>query len=309
MATAGDCECSHTPAPSFGRQLHFYPCLCVHACPLAGCNFFFCIAALVVAIFTMPLLTYRATEVDLDDVAEWGLKGPGLPTLTDNMAGVYFLSGNLGPVLCSKEEKNDRQICRGRWKISPFLVFDTSYCRYNAAAGKLHCPGGTPWIILSGNPKHKMKPALAKALQLFRISYTINQKDVEFVGVNPTRLSGAMSMYVWGVPITMWARLFTRKNSYRITMSDEGDGSRVTRRTWWNALNTPQPLAAADKEWTYQMKRFYDNKGRVDRAVLNEAKKLTGDTVILLKPSKFGLFSSLGGLLSIFSVGPRMAVA
>ena len=44
------------------------------------------------AFLTYPLL-WRPREVLLDDMAEWGMKGPGTPSLSENMRGVYYLSG------------------------------------------------------------------------------------------------------------------------------------------------------------------------------------------------------------------------
>ena len=60
-----------------------------------------------------------------------------------------------------------------------------------------------------------------------------------------------------GIPMTALAG---RDYSYRITMKDSGDGSKVMRYTWWNTTNTPHPISEADDEWTYEIKRFYDGK-------------------------------------------------
>jgi len=276
---------------------------------LDWCKFSCSIFAIMVAMFLAPLFMYKPVEVSIDDVAEWGLKGPGLPTLKPSMRGMYFLTGNQSPGQCNATEKKDKVLCRGNFKRSPFLVFDPSYCTYDEAKGKIVCHGGTPWVTLSAHPKHKITEAVVKIAFLFRFSYTIFNNDPEFAA-RPPALEGSMKLYVAGVPITTLVKPFLGEgnSSYRITMTSNSDGSRIERRTWWRAPNTPQPLSKSEPEWDYVMKRFSDEHGNVDKSVVREIKAAMGETLWILKP-QISPLSALAGLLSMFFMDSRFIPA
>jgi hypothetical protein len=265
-----------------------------------GCCKYCCgITVLLVAMLLAPMLMYSATVVAVDDVKTWGLKGPGLSSLTPNMRGVYYLSGNQSPSKCNATEMENKKLCRGKWKRSPAMGFDTSYCRYDAAAGKISCPGGSPWFLFD-----KKLAKIAPLIPVFRLNYAIDKMDPEFASGKADAFEGAMKLKILGISITTWARPFVGKTEYRVTMEDTGDGSRVTRYTWWNAPNTPQPKSSADPEWTYELKRFLDEHGNVDKNVIAEIKEVYGDKIVVLQPA-FSALSALGGLLSIFTVDWR----
>lgn len=262
-----------------------------------GCCKYFCgITALVLALFFSPLLMYGWQEVLLDDVATWGLKGPGLSTLTPNMKGVYYLSGNQTPKKCTDEEKKDPQTCRGNWHRSPGMALDMSYCSYDAMSKVVTCPSTSPWMLAGGPKALKIFPIVL----LMRVAYVINKGDPEFAGRPEPSFDGAMKLYMMGMPATL---LNGWNYSYRITMKDSGDGSSVTRYTWWNASNTPQPIKDADPEWTYDMKRIYDGK-TVDKAVLAEVKKMWGDSIVIGVP-KYTVGAALAGLVNLFTMDLR----
>lgn len=260
------------------------------------CKYCTGITALLLALFFSPLLMYGYQEVALDDVASWGLKGPGLSTLTPNMKGVYYLSGNQTPKKCSEEDKKDPQKCRGNWARSPGMALDMSYCSYDAVAKKVTCPAGAPWMLAGGPKGLKIYPILLLA----RIAYVINKGDPEFAGRPEASFDGSMKLTMMGMSASI---LNGWDYSYRITMKDQGDGSSITRYTWWNASNTPQPIKEADDEWTYDMKRFYDGK-TVDKAVLAEVKKIWGENIVVGVP-KYTASSALAGLMNLFTMDLR----
>ena len=63
------------------------------------------------AFLTYPLL-WRPREVLLDDMAEWGMKGPGTPSLSENMRGVYYLSGAKQTSRCNATEQRTNCVRR-----------------------------------------------------------------------------------------------------------------------------------------------------------------------------------------------------
>ena len=65
---------------------------------LATCCTYVCgILALLTALFFSPLAFHTPTVVAIDDIKEWGLKGPHRSSLPKNMQGVYYLNGNQVP--------------------------------------------------------------------------------------------------------------------------------------------------------------------------------------------------------------------
>ena len=79
----------------------------------------------------------------------------------------------------------------------------------------------------------------------------------------------------------------------------------MKRYTWWNATNTPHPIAESDDEWTYEIKRLYDGKA-VDRGVLRDMKRIWGSKVVIGVP-KLNAASALAGLLNLFTMDLRFA--
>lgn len=96
-----------------------------------GCCTYFCYVLLgLVALLLAPLASYRPKLVKLDDVKEWGLKGPGAATLPYNMAGVYYLDGNQAPWgtgKCNETESKQEDLCRNGYKRSQLMLFDSTH--------------------------------------------------------------------------------------------------------------------------------------------------------------------------------------
>ena len=231
------------------------------------------------AFLTYPLL-WRPREVLLDDMAEWGMKGPGTPSLSENMRGVYYLSGAKQTSRCNATEQRDRTLCLDGYHRPLAFGFDMSYCKrsYSYTAFQydtrtISCSG--PFLLTSAHGKHSNGYTVATILPLMRLSYTFDKADPEFAGRDADWFEGAISLKAFGIPVT-W---LPGQTSYRITAEDtQGTGSRITRRTWWDATNTPQAKNRAANEWTFTMKRVMDANGKIDRTVLNEMKHIYGDT-------------------------------
>ena len=96
-----------------------------------GCCKYFCYTLLgLLALLLAPLASYKPKLVKLDDVKEWGLKGPGATSLPYNMAGVYYLDGNQAPWgtgLCNETETKRDDLCRNGYKRSQLFIFDSTH--------------------------------------------------------------------------------------------------------------------------------------------------------------------------------------
>ena len=105
----------------------------VVACLRYSCLVF----AVLVSVLLAPLLSSWPQVVRLDNVQEWGLKGPYLSQLPPNMRGVYYLDGNQMPWTesnrCNKTEARNKVICRHGWKRSNLVVFDSSHMAYHVS--------------------------------------------------------------------------------------------------------------------------------------------------------------------------------
>jgi len=80
------------------------------------------------AFLAYPLL-WRPREVQLDDMADWGMKGPGTASLSENMRGVYYLSGAKQTSRCNATEQRDRTLCLDGYHRPLAFGFDMSYCK------------------------------------------------------------------------------------------------------------------------------------------------------------------------------------
>ena len=110
------------------------------------------------AFLTYPLL-WRPREVLLDDMAEWGMKGPGTPSLSENMRGVYYLSGAKQTSRCNATEQRDRTLCLDGYHRPLAFGFDMSYCKrsysyttFQYDTRTISCSG--PFLLTSAHGKH-----------------------------------------------------------------------------------------------------------------------------------------------------------
>ena len=234
------------------------------------------------AFLAYPLL-WPPHLVQLDDMVEWGMKGPGTPSLSENMRGVYYLSGAKQTSQCNATEARDNTLCLDGYHRPLAFGLDTSYCKRSSRyttdltteydPNLITCSG--PFLLTSAHGKHSNGYAVATILPLLRLSYSFDKADPEFVGRNADFFEGALTLKAFGIPVA-W---LPGQSQYRITAEDDhGTGKRISRRTWWNSTNTPQNKQGAAHEWTFAMKRVMDASGKIDRAVLNEMKHVYGDT-------------------------------
>lgn len=222
---------------------------------------------IVISVLFYPLLT-PPKLVRLDDMQEWGLKGPGTASLSPNMRGIYYFSGNQRPSKCNATELRDPVICRNGFHRSEIFGMDTSYCA-RTDSRTMVCSG--PFFLVSAHEKHHGYTT-ARVLPLTRLSYTFDKTDPEFIHRSEDAFDGAMTLRMFGLPIST---LFG--HSHRTTSVDQGGGKRIRRYTWWNSSNTPQPTREADRAWTYDMVRVMDERGKINRAVLAQMKKSYGE--------------------------------
>ena len=163
---------NHAPrrrAPrSFRRARERSASVCTAAHMLATCCTYVCgILALLTALFFSPLAFHTPTVVAIDDIKEWGLKGPHRSSLPKNMQGVYYLNGNQVPWndagRCNATEAKDKTVCRNGYKRSQLMLFDTTKgMTFDRAAGKLSL--SWPGFGVSEHKKHKGGPAAAAVL-------------------------------------------------------------------------------------------------------------------------------------------------
>jgi len=236
--------------------------------------------AAVTAFALSPLFLQRPVVAALDDMQIWGLKGPGLSTLTPNMRGIYYLSGNMAPwntkFICNRTQSRNNTLCRNGFKRSQLFLLDTSHCVYDASSGTLTLR--SPALGISEHPEHGGGMGVAIYLQLLRVGYTFSKADPEFAQRPSHLFEGKMSLSMLGVS----AKTITGV-SYRVTAEDvRGDGSVIMRYTWRDVdESTPAKKKHAFHEYTYAMKRVMDGEGRINRRVLKEMKQVYGDRVII----------------------------
>ena len=233
------------------------------------------------SLFAYPLL-WPPHLVQLDDMANWGMKGPGTPSLSKNMRGVYYLSGSKQTSRCNATERHDPSLCLDGYHRPLAFGLDTSYCKrqYHYTTSRydtqsITCSG--PFLLMSAHQKHGNGHSVATILPLLRLSYVFDKADPEFERRGAELFEGALQLKAFGVPVT-W---LPGQTSYRITAEDLGAGKHITRRTWWNTTNTPQTKKSAASEWTFTMKRVMDDRGRIDRSVLAEMKNIYGNTAYI----------------------------
>lgn len=80
------------------------------------------------SLFAYPLL-WPPHLVQLDDMADWGMKGPGTSSLSKNMRGVYYLSGSKQTSRCNATERHDPSLCLDGYHRPLAFGLDTSYCK------------------------------------------------------------------------------------------------------------------------------------------------------------------------------------
>jgi len=166
------------------------------------------------------------------------------------------------------------------WARSGAALLDLSYCRYEPSTYHLYCSGS--FIGISAFPGHA-PPQMLTIFPLLRFAYELEKDDAAYQGLHRHRLEGALHLNMLGLRATTWAWLMG-KRPYRVTADDhKGDGKRIERLTWWGD-DKPQPRSAADKAWTYTMKRLMDGNGTVDRGVLKEYVKTLGSTAHVFSP-------------------------
>ena len=257
----------------------------------ASCCKYTCYVYLAfLAVFLAPLAMYKPKIVALDHVQEWGLKGPYLHTLSDNMKGVYYLSGNQAPwniptSACSAEEKNNRTICRNGWKISQLMLLDTSYMSYDRAAGKIY--QYAPALGISEHAHHKGGVFVANIFLLMRVGYIFDKFDPEFKQRSAELFEGMMKLYFFGMSAKS---IFGME--YRVTAEDSrGNGAVIDRYTWIGGqaddysgvpYDVPQKKSEQLKDFKYVMKRLMDKDGNIDQGVLAEMKKVYGENIVFL---------------------------
>lgn len=259
---------------------------------IAALGFTPCVSTLAILsawLLFVPYVFYSVELVALDEIATWGLKGPHLERLPKNGRGVYYLSGNQEPRRCSDLGiSKNKTLCTGSgWKRSGFFLLDLSKCTAadNSSTGSMTI---TCNIATSGAGSVLAGSAYMRFIATMRTVYAL-VKDDEFRNSKEGRIEGALHLHMLGRPLTGWWDRLLGLPPYRVTAYDrKGDGSRLLRLTWWGAeSHAAQPKAAADKEWTYVMKRVLDERGRVDRKVLREMKAVHGTHAYRMVP-RFG---------------------
>ena len=234
----------------------------------------------VAAFVCYPVLRHRPRLVALDDLPTWGLKGSGLSSLTPNMRGVYFMSGNLAPWSdanrCTIADKRNRTICRNGYKRSQHFLLDTSYCNFNPRTGVLTQRSSAMGI--SEHAAHGGGFLVAYYLQLLRVGYTYSKNDPEFRRRPLSLFEGKVTQHMLGMSVKTLAGL-----DYRLTAEDvRKDGSVIVRYAWKDSdASTPAKKRDAFHEYTFEMKRVMDGNGKVNKAVLKEMKKIFGQNVIM----------------------------
>jgi len=254
-----------------------------------GCCKYFCYALCAfLVVFLAPLASNRPKVLALDDVKSWGLKGPHLSTLSKNMKGVYYLDGNQVPWAasgkCKPEDRSNNTICRNGWKRSQLVLVDTSYMHYDRDNGLL--TQYAPALGVSEHKVHKGGMLVAWILLLFRVGYTWDKTDAEFVKRSADYFEGNMKLYLG--PFTVGGLTGV---DYRVTSEDNGDGSRIHRFTWiggpWGSqtgqkYNVPAPKSEQFHDFKYTMRRVMDADGNIDRGVLADMKRVYGERVVFL---------------------------
>jgi len=145
-----------------------------------------------VALFVWPAITNGSTEVKLDDITAWGLKGPGLPSLSGNMRGIWYLSGNQEPKKCKEEDLEDIKKCRNGWVRSRIMMIDSSYCNFDRPEGIIACG---PRTFITSTRK------TSQLMHLTRAKYVVEKQDPEFKTRDADLFEGAMHLYFFGVAI------------------------------------------------------------------------------------------------------------
>jgi hypothetical protein len=239
--------------------------------------------ATLTTFLAYPLL-WPPHEVLLDDMAEWGMKGPGASSLSRNMRGVYYLSGAKQTSRCNATERSDTTLCLEGYHRPLAFLLDSSYCKrqYQYLTSTydtryITCSG--PFLLTSAHKKHSNGYNVAALLPVMRLTYEFDKGDPEFTGRNADFFEGALSLKAFYMPVTRFSWL-SGQLPYRLTAEDSmGSGKYITRRTWWNATNTPQEKTSAADDWTFTMKRVMDEHGGIDRSVLADMKQIYGETV------------------------------
>ena len=238
------------------------------------------LVVLLAAWVCYPVLRYRPQLVALDDMPSWGLKCNGLSTLTPNMRGIYFLSGNLAPWTadnrCSIANKGNRTVCRNGYKRSQHFLIDTSHCYFNARTGVITQRSAAMGI--SEHAAHGGGLGVAYYLQLLRVGYSYAKNDPEFVTRSISFFEGRVTQYVLGMSVKTLTGL-----DYRTTAEDvRKDGSVIMRYAWKDSnASVPAKKTRAFHDYTYEMKRVMDGEGKVNKAVLKEIKRIFGRNVIM----------------------------
>lgn len=248
------------------------------------------IDAVLLAVLLAPLATTQPKLVALDDIQSWGLKGPYLDTLSENMKGVYFLDGNQAPwnvkdAKCNATEVTNKTLCRNGFKLSQLILLDTSWLSYDRAERMI--TQYAPALGVSEHKEHKGGMPIAMFMLLLRICYTFDKNDPEFADRSPELFEGMMRLYFAGMSTKT---LFGMQ--YRVTAEDNGNkGAVIDRFTWIGgtaddykgvAYDEPQPKSEQLHDFHYKLRRIMDADGTVDKGVLADMKKVYGENVIFL---------------------------
>ena len=190
------------------------------------------------ASFIAPCFWRVPTAHALDELTSRSFKGPNADALPARFRGLWYLSGNQERKRCSPEARRNATMCGpGGWKRSGIFLLDTSRCeRYRQ---------DQPFVCNMGVAAGFVDAKMATQTMLFRSMYKI-VKDSEFERRDPGRFEGAAHLSILGLSACTWSRWIgvgAPLCPYRVTLHDEGDGSKITRLTWWGIddAHKPQP--------------------------------------------------------------------
>jgi hypothetical protein len=229
------------------------------------------------------------------------------------MRGIYSLVGNQLPWTesgkCTPELLGNNTMCRGKWRRSSLFLLDMSHASFDAAKKVIRV--NPPAFAMSEHAVHQGGTVMMQVISLGRIGYNFYKSDSEFVSRPAEYFEGAMKLTLFGFSIEDMTGY-----QYRVTAEDvKGDGSMVRRYTWApQAPLTPAPKEEAMEDFTYDLVRVMDDKGKiVNPGAIKEMKSIYGENVVILAPGlpqdvKMDVVVPLVALYKIFMgyIAPHM---